>query len=108
LPDLSIESAFPSLVSAGNWLVAVNLANSGYAQAEVPVTVRSAVTSVTVRVRLPARSKAVQRILIQGKPTEVQLNDGAVPETQSNLHSMKLDGPEAATPATTAPNPAQQ
>jgi len=91
LPDLSIESVFPAPERAGNWLVAVNVANAGYAAAEVPVTVRTEATSVTQRVRVPARSKAVQRILIQGKPTEVQVNDGTVPESQASVHLTKLD-----------------
>ena len=90
LPDLSIESVFPTPQPAGNWLVAVNLANSGYASAEVPVTVRTDNTSITQRVRIPARGKVVQRILIQGKPTEVQLNDGTVPETEASVHVTNL------------------
>jgi hypothetical protein len=92
LPDLSIESVFPTAQTAGNWLVAINVANTGYASAEVPVTVSTDNTSVTQRVHIPARGKAVQRILIQGKPTEVQLNDGTVPETQASVHITKLDG----------------
>ena len=91
LPDLSIESVFPTPERADNWLVAVNVANAGYAAAEVPVTVRTEATSVTQRLRVPARSKAVQRILIQGKPTEVQVNDGTVPESQASVHITKLD-----------------
>jgi hypothetical protein len=91
LPDLSIAGVFPSATSAGNWLVAVNVANGGYAAAEVPVTVRSASASVTQRLLVPARGKAVQRILIQGQPTEVQVNDGTVPETQASVHVTKLD-----------------
>ena len=90
LPDLSIGGVFPTSTSAGNWLVAVTVANNGYAAAEVPVTVRSDAASVTQRVLVPARGKAVQRILIQGKPTEVQVNDGAVPETQASVHVTKL------------------
>ena len=95
LPDLSIESVFPTPQPAGNWLVAVNLANSGYASAEVPVTVRSDNTSITQRVRVPARAKVVQRILIQGKPTEVQLNDGTVPETEASVHVTNLADPNS-------------
>jgi hypothetical protein len=91
LPDLSIESVFPSPASAGNWLVAVNVANSGYASAEVPVTVRSDSNSVTQRLLVPARGKAIQRLLIQGKPIEVQVNDGTIPETQASVHLTKLD-----------------
>lgn len=95
LPDLSIESVFSTSATPDSWLVAVNLANNGYAAAEVPVTVRSVATSVTERVFIPARSKVSRRILIQGKPTEVQLNDGTVPETQASVHITSLDQPAA-------------
>jgi hypothetical protein len=95
LPDLSINGVFPTSASAGNWLVAVHIANAGYASADVPVTVRSgsgsSLTSVTQRARVPARGQTTARILIQGKPTEVQVNDGTVPETQASVHITNLD-----------------
>jgi hypothetical protein len=100
LPDLSIDSVFPVPEQAGNWLVTVNVANNGYASAEVPVTVRSDTNSVTRSVLVPARGKAPQRLLILGKPTEVQVNDGTVPETQATVHITRLD---QTTP--TAPSP---
>lgn len=90
LPDLTVDSVFPSAERAGNWLVAVNLNNSGYAGAEVPVTVRSEGNSSTQRVLVPAHGKATQRILIQGKPIEVQVNDGTIPETQATIHITKV------------------
>ena len=105
LPDLSIEGVFPTTTSAGNWLVAVNVANSGYASAEVPVTVRTDSTSVTERLLVPARGKAVQRILIQGKPTEVQVNDGTVPETQASVHVTKLNDAAADSSSSSQPQP---
>jgi hypothetical protein len=98
LPDISIDNVFPAPTEGGSWLVAVNLSNSGYAAARVPVTVRNADTAVTQRVLIPARGKVTQRILIQGKPTEVQANDGTVPETQASLHIRTLTG--AASPST--------
>jgi hypothetical protein len=91
LPDLSITGVYPASASAGNWLVSVNLANAGYAAAEVPVIVRSASGSAAQRVRVPARGTAVQRVLVQGKPTEAQANDGTVPETQASVHLTQLD-----------------
>jgi hypothetical protein len=91
LPDLTIDSAFPTSPSPGSWLVAVNISNSGYASAEVPVTVRSDGNSTTQRVMVPARGKAVQRILILGKPIEVQVNDGTIPETQASVHITRLE-----------------
>jgi hypothetical protein len=103
LPDLTIDSIFPAPAQAGNWLVAVNISNSGYASAEVPVTVRSDTNSVTQRVVVPGRGKAVQRILILGKPTSVQVNDGTVPETQASVHVTRLDGGEDNSPLPTLP-----
>jgi hypothetical protein len=105
LPDLSIEGVFPSAVSEGSWLVAVNIANNGYAAAEVPVTVRSEGISVTQRILVPARSKAIQRILIQGKPTEVQVNNGTIPETQASVHVTKLGEPAASPASSSESNP---
>jgi hypothetical protein len=42
-------------------------------------------------VLVPARGKVTVRILIQGKPTEVQANDGTVPETQASVHITRLE-----------------
>ncbi len=109
LPDLRIAGVFPNAVSAGNWLVAVDLANTGYAAAEIPVSVRtgsgSGSTSVTQRVLVPARGKITKRILIPGKPTEVQANDGTVPETQASIHITKLDDSATASPASSQSSP---
>jgi hypothetical protein len=103
LPDLSIDSVFPAPEQAGNWLVTVTVANNGYAAAEVPVMVKSATDSVTRRLLVPARGKAPQRILVLGKPTEVQVNDGTVPETQATIHITRLDQTSASQPSPTQP-----
>ncbi|MDE3188743.1 MAG: hypothetical protein KGM96_14615 [Acidobacteriota bacterium] len=108
LPDLSIESVFPSPAQGGAWLVAVNLANAGYAAAEVPVTVRTAKTTVTERVLIPARGKVVKRLLIMGKPTEAQVNDGTVPETQASVHVTHLEDPATAPAGSSQSNPPPQ
>ncbi len=92
LPDLSIVSVFPSRSTQPNqWLVAVDIANDGYAETEVPVTVRSAETAVTERVRVPARAKVSRRLLVTGKPTEIDVNDGSVPEVQAGVHQRLLE-----------------
>lgn len=90
LPDLSIGEVFAAPTEAGNWLVTVNLANAGYAAAEVPITVNSQETSITQRVLIPGHDKAIKRMLIQGKPAQVQINDGVVPETQASVHIKTL------------------
>lgn len=107
LPDLSIDGAFPSAATVGNWLVAVNVTNNGYASAEVPVTVRSGTNSVTRRILISARGKAVQRILIQGKPTEVQVNNGTIPETQASVHVTTLEDTAANPSSSSQSNPPQ-
>jgi hypothetical protein len=95
LPDLSIVSVTPSQleshggVSAG-WLVAVDVHNDGYAAAEVPVTVRSATARQTKRLRIPGRSSASTRIVFAGKPEQVEVNDGGVPETEESVHTRQL------------------
>jgi hypothetical protein len=112
LPDLAIEGVFPISAAAGNYLVAVNVSNTGYAAADVPVTIRSGsgdeARSVTQRLRVPARDKAIVRILIQGKPTEVQVNDGTVPETQASIHITNFENPAQAPPGSSQSNPPQR
>jgi len=91
LPDLSIAGVFPSDAAVqGQWLVALNIANEGYAEAEVPVTVRSKAATVTERLRVPAHGTVSRRMLIGEQPTEVQVNDGTVPEVQDSVHVRKL------------------
>ena len=93
LPDLSIASVFPVPEKVGTWLVTVNLANNGYASAQVPLTIRSTTNTVTQLVFIPARGVASPHLLTFGKPTQVQLNDGTVPETQATVHITHLDEP---------------
>jgi len=95
LADLSIGNVFTVPTDAGNWLVTVNVANVGYAGAEIPVTVSSALTSITERILVPGRGTAVQRILIQGEPTKVQANDGIVPEIEASVHIKTLEDTSA-------------
>jgi hypothetical protein len=106
LPDLKIDGVFPTAAEAGNWLVAVNVSNKGYAACEVPVTVRADDSNaVTQRLMVPARGSAVQRILILGKPIEVQVNDGTVPETEATIHITKIGDASSAIPPAEPPQP---
>jgi Peptidase family M1 domain len=95
LPDLSIASVTPRQIDQiGNkgagWLVAVEVRNDGGAVAEVPVTVRSGTLTSTQRLRIPARSSASTRIVFEGVPSEVLVNDGTVPEVSASIHSKQI------------------
>jgi hypothetical protein len=92
LPDLSIAGFYPTpSATPGSWIVAVDIANTGYAAAQVKLTIRSESNSVSERVLVPARGKVTPRILILGKPEAVQVNDGTVPESQATMHVKNLE-----------------
>jgi hypothetical protein len=95
LPDLSIANVTPRAIEQiGNkgsgWLVAVEVRNDGGAVAEVPVTVRSGTLTATQRLRIPGRSSASTRIVFEGTPEEVLVNDGTVPEVESSMHTKRI------------------
>jgi hypothetical protein len=95
LPELSIASVTPRAIDQiGNkgagWLVAVEVRNDGGAVAEVPVTVRSGTLTATQRLRIPGRSSASTRIVFEGTPAEVLVNDGTVPEVESSMHIKQI------------------
>jgi len=95
LADLSIVNVTPRDLPARNgvgvsWLVAVEIHNAGYVAADVPVTVRSGTLTATERVHVPARSNVSTRVLFEGTPQEVQVNDGTVPETTTPIHTQQL------------------
>jgi hypothetical protein len=91
LPDLSITGIHPSpAAQSGEYLVGIDILNDGYAEVEVPVTVRSLKGTLTERVRLPGKTTTAHRILVQGIPQEVTVNDGTVPEVQATIHQRTL------------------
>lgn len=95
LPDLSISNVTPRLLDkigdkGSGWLVAVEVRNDGDAAAEVPVTVHSGTLTATQRLRIPGRSSASTRIVFEGTPDEVLVNDGSVPEVVSSIHTKQV------------------
>lgn len=96
LPDLSIAGVYPNKASVpGSYIVAVDVSNSGTAEAQVPVSVSSDATTVTEMLRIPAKSKISHRFVLQGKPAEVAVNDGTVPEVEASVHRQTLSMPAA-------------
>jgi aminopeptidase N len=94
LPDLSIVSVTPRPLStkegSSSWLVAVEVKNDGDAAAEIPVTVRSGILTSTQTLRVMGRSSASTRMVFQGDPEEVLVNDGSVPEMTASIHTRKI------------------
>jgi len=99
LPDLSIVTVAPRQVNdpgvgpgakSAGWLVAIDVRNDGDAVAEVPVTVRSGTQTATERLRIAAHSNAATRVLFQGTPEEISVNDGSVPEMRTSVHTSTL------------------
>jgi hypothetical protein len=90
LPDLSIGNVFTSAEAHQQTMVAIDLNNDGNAEAAAPVTVKGADTEVTNWVRIPARTHMTYHVIFQENPTEVDLNDGTVPEVQDSVHVKKL------------------
>lgn len=95
LPELTIASATarpnPGRGGAGEgYLVVVEVRNDGAAAAEVPVTVRSGELTTTERLRIAGNASASTRIVFEGKPQQVEVNDGSVPETVLTRHLQDL------------------
>jgi hypothetical protein len=95
LPDLSIVSVSPRALPVrpgknSGYLVAVEVHNDGAAIAEVPVTVRSGTFTATERLRIPGGASLSTRIVFEGDPEEVQLNDGSVPELRNTIHIRQI------------------
>ncbi len=95
LPDLSIVNVTPRELPAqggkpAGWLVSAEVRNDGDAVADVPVTVRSGTLSATQRLRIPGRSSTSTRILFEGTPEEVLVNDGTVPELRTTTHTIEI------------------
>ena len=92
LPDLSIAGFHSSPAEhADQYLVAIDIMNDGFAETEVPVTVISQdSTTLTERVRLPGKTRTIHRMLVQGQPTQVIVNDGTVPEVAADIHKRDI------------------
>lgn len=87
LPDLSIGGVYQQPEAHQQVLVAVEIANAGYAEAAVPVTLRGrSAALLTEMVRVPAHGQVTHRFTFQEQPVEVDVNDGSVPEVQDSVH----------------------
>jgi hypothetical protein len=98
LPDLTIAAVNPRPLPArlgknGGSLVAVDVRNDGDSVADVPVTVRAGALTASDRLRIPPHSLRSTRIVFEGTPETVEVNDGSVPELRASTHTLNLQGP---------------
>lgn len=90
LADFQVVSAFPRKTLAHSWVVAVTVEDQGSAGAEVPVIIRTAQGDRSRRVLVKAHDKSVERIEVPDLPTEVIVNDGSVPESDTSNNTFKI------------------
>ena len=98
LPDFSVKSTFTRklLSSPGDehYMATIVVANGGNAGAEVTVTVSAGEHErTTQRLAMPARGEASIRVPTVNVPTNVMLNDGSVPESDTTNNSAAIAAP---------------
>jgi hypothetical protein len=93
LPDLRIEAATPRETLNGAFIVAVTVANQGTATANVPVIVVGENGESSARLQVGPKQKETTRVAVQGKPQQVTVNDGSIPEVQPGAHVYKFPVP---------------
>lgn len=93
LPDFRVESVYSHEAPQGNYLVTVTIENLGGAGAEVPVIVRFDNGETSERLEVRGKAKGVMRIRTPKPPTEVLVNDGSVPESDTTNNLFKVEGP---------------
>jgi hypothetical protein len=101
LADLSIVSVTPRDLSSNGkttWLVAVEAHNEGDVAVDAPITVRSGKLTKTEYLHLPGHTTASTRIIFEGVPAEVQLNDGTIPEYTNPIHVRQIAPPAPINP----------
>jgi hypothetical protein len=98
LPDLHITNVVSHRIdtAAPSWLVSVDIANQGYAVAEVPVVIHAGDASESQRARVPGRGTITVRAVLHTQPTSVTVNNGATPEVNASVHQFEIQPPPAA------------
>jgi hypothetical protein len=91
LPDFRVESVFSRPIESGGFLVTITVENLGAAGAEVPVTLKmEGGGEIRQRLEVRAKAKASLRMEAAGKPQQVTVNDGSVPESDMSNNTYKI------------------
>ena len=93
LPDFQVDSVFSSPLPAGGFLVTITVVNLGDAGAEVPVVLQFEGGEIRRRLEVRGKSKASLRIETAGRPLQVTVNDGSVPESDVSNNLYKIESP---------------
>jgi len=91
LPDFRVAAVFTRETVAPTHVTTVTVENVGGAAAEVPVTVLFGGGEVRQMVLLKGHDKQVLRVETQGRPTEVVVGDGSVPESDLANNTFKVE-----------------
>lgn len=93
LPEFRIETVYsrPLLEDPNKLsLVTVTIENTGGAGAEVPVFIQTSSGERTLRVLVKAHEKASGRSQVPAAPTRAVVNDGSVPESNTNNNTYEV------------------
>ena len=98
LPEFRIETVYsrPLLEDPNKLsLVTVTIENTGGAGAEVPVFIQTSSGERTLRVLVKAHEKASGRSQVPAAPTRAVVNDGSVPESNTNNNTYEVSASPA-------------
>ncbi|MFZ0733991.1 MAG: hypothetical protein WAM79_16845 [Candidatus Sulfotelmatobacter sp.] len=95
LPDFKVESAFSRKTLNETFILTVTIDNLGGAGAEVPVIVKFAGGEAKKRLEVHAKDKATIRLETPAAPDEIIVNDGSVPESNTENNNFKVSPPES-------------
>jgi hypothetical protein len=90
LPDFKVESAFPRKTLTDSFMLTITVDNLGTAGAEVPVVVKFKGGNIVKRLEVRAKDKAVIRVEVPADPQEIVVNDGSVPESNTENNAFKI------------------
>ena len=93
LPDFRVQSVHPWKTEKDVQMITVTLENLGNAGAEVPITVTFEGGEITKRIEVRAKATGTIRIELLGKPSEIVVNDGSVPESDLTNNEFKISAP---------------
>lgn len=93
LPDFHPGEIYARPTLNGTYVVTVVVSNGGAAGAQVPVIARGEGGSLSQPVIVPAHDQGTVRIPMPGKPIDITINDGSVPEWDLENNSGKTQTP---------------